>query len=387
MSAWALDPEIAFLNHGSFGACPVEVLAAQRRLQDRMEANPVQFLGVEVTDLMHDARLRAAEFIEADPDGLAFVVNATTGVNTLLRSVPLRAGDEILVTDHGYEACNLAAEHVAARRGATVRFARLPVPAIDAEGLRDAVLDAVTPQTRFAVIDHITSPTSLVLPLSEIVSDLAERGVGTIVDGAHAPGQVAVDVDAVGALGYAANSHKWVCAPKGAGLLAVSDKWTDEVRPLVVSHGAGQGGTGRERFRAMFDWTGTADPTPFLCVPEAIEIVGDMLDGGWPAIRERNHLMALHVRDRLVEAFGIVPTGPAELTGSMVSLTIPDRWRTLSDPDEAASQFFRRLNDEHGVVVGVASRRDSDEIFLRLSAHLYTDEESVERLVSALTTF
>lgn len=242
MSRWALDSGIAFLNHGSFGASPMEVLAEQRRLRDRMEANPVQFLSLELPELMTDARLRSAAFIGADPDGFGFVANATTGVNTLLRSVPLEAGDEILLTDHGYEACNLAAEHIAARRGASVRFARLPVPATDAQELRNAVLDAYTPQTRIAVIDHITSPTSLVLPVRKIVSDLAARGVATIVDGAHAPGQVALDVDAIGAFGYAANWHKWACAPKGAGFLWVSEERRGEVHPLVISHGAGRGG-------------------------------------------------------------------------------------------------------------------------------------------------
>jgi len=222
MSDWGLDPDIAFLNHGSFGASPVEVLAEQRRLRDRMEANPVQFFAFEVTDLLSDARLRAAEFVGADPNGFAFVANATAGINTLLRSFPLEAGDEILVTDHGYEACNLTAEHIAARRGASVRFARLPVPATDAQQLRSAVLEAVTAQTRIAVIDHITSPTSLVLPVEEIVSDLAALGVATIVDGAHAPGQVELEIDAIGALGYSANWHKWVCAPKGAGFLSAS---------------------------------------------------------------------------------------------------------------------------------------------------------------------
>lgn len=387
LSDWGLDPDIAFLNHGSFGASPVKVLAEQRRLRDRMEANPVQFFAFEVTDLLSDARLRAAEFIGADPDGFAFVANATAGINTLLRSFPLEAGDEILVTDHGYEACNLAAELIAARRGASVRFARLPVPATDGQELRTAVLDAVTADTRLAVIDHITSPTSLVLPVEEIVSDLAALGIATIVDGAHAPGQLALDVDAIGALGYSANWHKWTCAPKGGGVLWASREWREYGSPLVISHGAGYGSTGDERFRDMFDWTGTADPTPFLSVPAAIEIVGGMLDGGWPAIRDRNHGVALHMRDRLVEVFGLIPTGPPGLTGSMVSFVLPRRWLGSGDPRDVAREFQRRLNDGFGVVVAAATRRFSDDVFLRVSAHLHTDESTVERLVSALQSF
>ena len=387
MSDWGLDPKIAFLNHGSFGASPVKVLAEQRRLRDRMEANPVQFFAFEVTELLSDARLRAADFVGTAPNGFAFLANATAGVNTLLRSVPLEAGDEILMTDHGYEACNLAAEHIAARRGASVRFARLPVPATDTQELRTSVLDAVTAKTRIAVVDHITSPTSLVLPVEEIVSDLAALDVGTIVDGAHAPGQLALEIDAIGALGYAANWHKWVCAPKGAGFLSASREWRQYGSPLVISHGAGYGGTGDVRFRDMFDWTGTADPTPFLSVPTAIEVVGGMLDGGWPAIRDRNHDVALHMRDRLVEEFGLTPTGSPDLTGSMVSFVLPARWRGSSDPRQAAGEFQRRLNDEFGVVVAAATRRHSDDVFLRVSAHLHTGEDTVERLVSALHSF
>ena len=167
---------------------------------------------------------------------------------------------------------------------------------------------------------------------------------------------------------------------------------TDLVRlaeqgPLVISHGAGYGSTGDERFRDMFDWTGTADPTPFLSVPAAIEIVGGMLDGGWPAIRDRNHGVALHMRDRLVEAFDLIPTGPPDLTGSMVSFVLPRRWLGSGDPRDVAREFQRRLNDGFGVVVAAATRRFSDDVYLRLSAHLHTDESTVERLVSALQSF
>jgi len=387
VTGWALDPDIAFLNHGSYGASPLEVLADQRRLQDRMEANPVQFLFFELPELMTAARLRAASFVGADPDGFAFVSNATTGTNTLLRSVPLEAGDEILVTDHGYEACNLAAEYIAGRRGASVVFARLPVPVSDPAEIRAAILEAVTPRTRVAVIDHITSPTALVLPVAEIVSDLAQHGIGTIVDGAHAPGFLDLDVEAIGALGYTANWHKWTCAPKGAGFLWAAEEWREDVRPLVISHGAGHRGVDGERFRATFDWTGTADPTAYLAVPTAVDVVGEMLDGGWSAIRERNRRLALQMRDHLVKAFDLVATGSAAMTGSMASFVIPQRWRMSGVPGDDASGFIRRLNDDHGVVVGAATRRGTEEIYFRVSAHLHTGEDAVERLITALKSF
>jgi isopenicillin-N epimerase len=386
LNDWALDPELVFLNHGSFGAVPTAVLDYQRALVDHMESNPVRFIYLHLPELLAAARERAAAFVGADPDDFAFVPNATTGTNALLRSAPIEAGDEILVTDHGYEACTLAAEHIASRRGATVGFARIPVPVEGPDQVRQAILDAVTPRTRWAVIDHITSPTALVLPVGEIVRDLADRGVRTIVDGAHAPGQVALDVSDIGAAAYTGNWHKWTSAPKGSGFVWVSPDWREEVRPLVISHGAGHRGSDGERFRATFDWTGTGDFTPYLSVPTALDVVGGMFPGGWPAIGARNHDVVIGMRDRLVEAFDLEAAGPESMTGSMVSMRVLDRWRRSPDPAQAAREFLRVLDLEHGVTVGVATRRNTDDVLFRISAHLHTEVDAVERLIGALRT-
>lgn len=387
VSDWLLDPEICFLNHGSFGAVPRAVMDHQRALMERVEADPVRFVSLDLQELLAAARVEAARFVGADPDGFAFVTNATTGTNTLLRSAPIRPGDEILVTDHGYEACNLAAEHVAARRGATVGYARIPVPVTDGKQVREAILAAVGPATRWAVIDHITSPTGLVFPVREIVSDLAERGVRTIVDGAHAPGQVDLDIDSVGAAAYTGNWHKWTCAPKGAGFLWVAPDWREDVRPLVISHGAGHRGVDGDRFRATFDWVGTADATPYLTVPFAIDAVAAMLDGGWPAIIERNRTVVGRMRDRIVDAVGLETVGPDEMVGSMVAFRTPTAWHGSLEPSDAARRLLQRLEDDHGVVVGVATRRGTGDVFLRISAHLHTEVDDVERLIDAVRTF
>jgi isopenicillin-N epimerase len=378
---WLLDPNVAFLNHGSFGACPRSVLDHQQALRDRMEQDPVTFFAIDHDRLLAEAITASAAFVGADPDGFAFVPNATTGVNALLRSLPLAAGDEVLLTDHEYEACALTLEEVAAERGATVRTVRIPPPVEGTPAITEAVLDAVTPSTRYALVDHVTSATALVFPIEDIVAGLEERGVATIVDGAHAPGMVPLDIRALGCAAYAGNWHKWVCAPKGAGFLWVADEWRDRVRPLVVSHGAGHPREGQTPFRARFDWTGTDDPTAFLTVPYAIETVGGMLPGGWPEVRERNRRVILGMRRRVVDQSGLQPSGPEEMIGSMAAFAIG---APAPDPFDRAKPLQKRFAQEYGVIVGVSATRSTPRLQVRVSAHLHTDESAVEPFLAAL---
>jgi isopenicillin-N epimerase len=377
---WDLDPATTFLNHGSFGATPRAVLAHQQALRRRMEANPVRFFAVDRDGLVADAVTRSAAFVGADPDGYAFVPNATTGVNTVLRDAPLEAGDEILVIDHEYEACILAAEHVARRRGASVVVAPLPSVVDGPDAVVAAFLGAVTPRTRVAIVDHVTSATALVLPVARIVAELSARGIATIVDGAHAPGMVDLDVSSLGAAAYVGNWHKWVCAPKGAGFVWVGEAWRDRVRPLVTSHGAGE--VDGDPFRATFDWTGTADPTALLSVPVAIDVVGTMLDGGWPAIRRRNREVCLAMRRRIVEEIGLRATGPETMVGAMASFVVPPQWLEGRPADAAHGLIVRLL--EEGITVGSSARRGSSDVFIRVSAHLHTDVDDVGRLIEVL---
>lgn len=377
--AWALDRRVVFLNHGSFGACPRTVIEHQQALQRRMEADPVRFMTELRHGLLDDARRRAAAFVGADPSGFVFVPNATTGINAMLRSAGLGPGDEILVTDHGYEACRLAAELEAARVGARVTVARIPVPVAGPAEVIEAIEGRVTAATRLAIVDHVSSPTALIFPIGEIVQRLSGRGVAVIVDGAHAPGMVEVAVDRLGAAAYAGNWHKWVCAPKGAGFLWVAPEWRDRVHPVVISHGVA---AATDRFHAMFDWTGTGDPTPWLTVPFAIDAVGSMLPGGWPAVRSRNRALAVAFREQIASDPGWLPTGPPEMTGSMTAHLGPPAW---SSPDarSRAEEIVRRLMDR-GVTVAVPWRRDEEGLLLRISAHLHTDPGDVEGLVAAL---
>src|SRR3990167_1371429 len=281
---WPLERGVIFLNHGSFGACPAEVLRQQAALRDEMEAEPVRFLSRELDDRLAGARQALAAFVGADADDLAFVANATGGVNAVLRSLRFSPGDELLTTDHAYNACRNALDFAASRAGARVLVAMIPFPLAAPEEVVEAVLAHVTPRTRLALLDHITSPTGLVLPIERLVAALAGRGVEVLVDGAHAPGMVPLDLGVLGAAYYSGNCHKWLCAPKGSAFLWVRRDRQPDIRPLTISHGASATRPGRSRFRLEFDWTGTDDPTAWLTVPRAIEYLGSLLPGGWPEL-------------------------------------------------------------------------------------------------------
>jgi isopenicillin-N epimerase len=384
---WTLDPRIDFLNHGSFGACPRTVLEAQAELRARMERQPVQFLARELEGLLDDARATLARFIGADPDDLAFVPNATTGVNTVVRSLELRPGDELLTTDHAYNACRNALRWQE-RHGAKVVVAAVPWPIADPSQLTEAVLGAVTPRTRLALLDHVTSPTGLVFPVEEIVGRLNERGIDAIIDGAHAPGMVPLNVRAIGAAYFTGNCHKWLCAPKGAAFLHVRRDRQDRVRPLVISHGANAPRTDRSRFRLEFDWMGTDDPTPFLCIPHALRFLGKLLPGGWLELMERNHALAVRGRELLCDALRVSEPAPERMLGSLASVPLPD---ASGDPPPTRGVVLWHplqgaLLEKHRIEVPVMPFPSWPGQLVRISAQAYNSEEQFARLGAALRT-
>jgi isopenicillin-N epimerase len=381
---WPLDPAVSFLNHGSYGACPTEILRHQSALRAEMEAEPVRFLGRELEGRLDAARAALAAFVGADPDDLAFVANATGGVNAVLRSLRLEAGDELLTTDHAYAACRNTLDYVAERTGARVVVATVPFPVSTPQAVVDVVLAGVTPRTRLALVDHVTSPTGLVLPLERIVAALSARGVDTLVDGAHAPGMIPLDLDRLGAAYYSANCHKWLCTPKGSAFLWVRRDRQADVHPLTISHGAKGERAGRSRFRLEFDWTGTQDPTAWLVVPAAIEYLGGLVAGGWPALMARNRALALEARRRLCAAAGTPPACPDEMIGSLASVILPDgvaggpAGRGVPEPLQA------RLFEAHRIEVPIMRWPAPPRRLLRISAQLYNRPEQFVRLADAL---
>jgi isopenicillin-N epimerase len=380
---WDLDPEVVFLNHGSFGACPRAVLQHQHELRRRMEQEPVLFLHRELERRLDEARAEIARFVGCDADDLAFVPNATTGVNTVLRSLTFAAGDELLVTDHEYNACRNVLDFVAARSGARVVTAAIPMPLADAQQVVDAVLARVTDRTKLLLIDHVTSPTGLVMPVAAIVHALRERGVDTLVDGAHAPGMVPLELDRLGAAYYTGNCHKWLCTPKGSALLHVRRERQAHVRPLVISHGANSPRTDRSRFRLEFDFTGTADVTPFLCVPAALRFLGSLLPGGVPALQAHNHELALAGRELLCAALGTKPPAPAAMLGSLAAVVLPPSAAELVPP-HGLDPLQVRLFEQHRIEVPVMRWPSPPLRLLRISPQIYNSREQYEYLARTL---
>jgi len=381
---WALDPEIVFLNHGSFGACPTQVLQAQDELRARLEAEPVRFMVRELEPRLDEARASLASFLDANPEELAFVPNATAGVNTVLRSLHFAPGDELLTTNHEYNASRNALDWVAGRLGAKVVVARLPWPVPTPKAVVEAVLEQVTPRTRLLLIDHISSQTALVLPIQELVRTLRERGVETLVDGAHGPGQVPLSLRELGAGYYTGNCHKWLCAPKSVAFLHVRQDLQAGLKPLSVSHGHNSPRRDRSRFRLDFDWTGTHDPTPALCVPLALQVMGAMLPGGWPALMADNRAKALAARRMLCERLGVAPHCPEEMVGAMVTVSLPEGYPVDPPPPHYLDPLQDRLFHDWKIEVPVIAWPKPPQRHLRVSAQLYNTHSEYQRLTEAL---
>ncbi len=381
---WTLDPAVTFLNHGSFGACPRPVLEAQQRLRERLERQPVQFLVRDLEALLDDARRALAAFLGAEPEGLVFVPNATTAVNAVLRSLALAPGDQLLVTEHAYNACRNALDFVAAAARAEVVVVPVPFPLASADAVVEAVLARATPRTRLALLDHVTSPTGLVLPIERLVRELAARGVDTLVDGAHAPGMLPLDLGALGAAYYAGNCHKWLCAPKGAGFLHVQRDRRDGVRPVVISHGANSPRTDRSRLLLEFDWTGSHDPTAYLCVPEALRFLGGLLPGGWPALMARNRALALEARHILCSALGAEAPAPEDMVGALAAVPLPDGSAAPGRSPLYVDPLQDVLLERYGIEVPIVPWPAPPKRLVRVSCQAYNAREDYERLAAAL---
>ncbi len=382
---WVLDPSVTFLNHGSFGSCPRAVLECQDGWRARLERQPVRFLVLELEELLDEARASLAQFVGSEANDLVFVPNATAGVNSVLRSLRFQPGDELLVTNQEYNACRNALDFVAANSAARVVEVPIPFPFHSADQIMGAVMESVTDRTRLALLDHVTSQTGAVMPIERLVRELSGRGIETLVDGAHAPGMVPLNVGQIGATYYTGNCHKWLCAPKGAAFLFVQRERQPQIRPLSISHGANSPRTDRSRFQIEFGWTGTHDPSAWLCVPTAITYLGSLLPGGWPEIMRRNRDLALAARRLLCDALQIEAPCPEEFIGSLASMPLPDS----TDPAPPPSPLYMdalqdRFRLQYGIEVPIVPWPAYPQRLLRISAQLYNSLPQYDRLAGAL---
>ena len=358
---YLLDPEIAFLNHGSFGACPRPVFERYQAWQRELEREPVDFLARRLDDLLSGARATLASYLGCAAADLAFVQNATTGINLAARSLDLRPGDEVLATDLEYGACDLAWDWVCRRAGARYVRAPIPLPLRDAGRLVDALFDAATERTRSVFVSHVTSATGLLLPVADILARARTLGLVTIVDGAHAPSQLPLDLDRLGADYYTGNLHKWLGAAKGAGFLHVRPEHQDRVDAAIVSWGYVDSATFQERIERQ----GTRDPAAWLTVPDAI---GFQAARHWDDVRERSRRLTLEARRDLCDLLGTEPLGPDAMVAQMAAVRLP----------RPADGLSERLFARHRVEIPV-----EDEL-LRLSVAGYTTREEIDRLLAAL---
>lgn len=380
---WMLDPAITYLNHGSFGATPLAILAKQDEYRSQMEREPVRFFVRELEAMLDAARRELAAFIRADAEGLAFVPNATAGVNAVLRSLDLDKHEELLVTNHEYNACRNILDFVAETSGAKVVVVDIPFPITGPDAVVDAVLARVTDRTRLFLIDHITSQTAVIMPVERLVAEMNRRGIDTLVDGAHAPGMIPLDLQSLGAAFYTGNLHKWVCAPKGSAFLHVRANRRYGIRPVSISHGANSPRTDRTRFLIEFDWTGTFDPSAILAVPDSIRFIGSLVPGGWPEVMRRNRELALRGRDILARSLGVAPPVPDSMLGSMAALPLPDGTATTA-PALYGDPLQDALLEEDHIEVPVVPWPHPPKRLIRISAQLYNEEGDYERLARAL---
>jgi isopenicillin-N epimerase len=378
---WPLDPAVTYLNHGTVGVAPRRVLAAQQVIRDEMERGPSQFLLRQVSGLTgvptgRPSRLReaagaVASFVGARRDDLVFVDNATTGANAVLRSFPLAPGDEILVTDHNYGATARVAAFAAREKQAVVRTVRVPYPAFDRQALVDAVAAAITPRTRIAVLDHITSESALIFPLVELAAVCRSRDVRMLVDGAHAPGVLPLDIPSLGVDWYTANLHKWACAPRGCGFLWADPSRQADLHPPVISWGLDLG------FTAEFDWVGTRDPSPWLAAPEGLAFLRDL---GWDAVRRHNHELAWHAARDLTRRWDTPLEIDEASVGFMATLPLP---AALGHTAEDAARLRDALLFEDRIEIQLHAGHG--RLWVRVSAQVYNDHDDIEKLGAAVS--
>lgn len=363
LAEFGLSPELLHVNHGSYGATPHSVVEHQRQVQDQMRANPSGFFRAVYPGQVRSAAGQVADFLGGDPEDWVFVENATNAANAVLSSLTFGVGDEILTTDQAYGAVRKTIQYWCARTGARMVEARIDLPVGGPDEIAEAVLGAVTEQTRIAVLDHITSTAGILFPIQTICAKLRARGIMTFVDGAHVPGNIKVDVPALGADFFGGNAHKWLCAPPGAGLFWCRRDHQDGIRPAVISHGHGIG------FSKAFDWQGTRDPSAWLSVPSAI---GFHLSEGGEMLRQRNRDVAYDAARVLAEEFGTEIAASRDMQTSMATVRLPVDAR-LGFDDRESLQIDLQATDN--VVVSVNSI--SGGLWLRLSAAIYTDAEDL----------
>jgi isopenicillin-N epimerase len=372
-----LDPSVTFLNHGSFGACPVEVFEVYQHWQRELERQPVDFFIRRSESLLRDARETLAAYLGAPADCIAYVDNATFGVNTVARSLPLAAGDEVLTTDHEYGACEFALMQVCEERGARYIRQPIPLPLPSPAEFLERFWQAVTPRTRVIFLSHITSPTGLIFPIEPIIRRAREHGILTLIDGAHAPGQIPLDLTALGADFYTGNCHKWLCAPKGAAFLYARPEHHALLHGLVIGWAYLPERTGSEPREPLFvrrhQNLGTRDLAAFLAVPAAIAF---QQAHDWDQVRARCRALARETTERICALSGLTPIAGADQHRQLSAIPLPD-----CDPQA----LYRYLWQDNRIEIPITAQ--ANRHYARISIQGYNTPADASALIDALSVY
>ena len=377
---WILDPETVFLNHGSFGACPLPILNKQQAYREQFEKQPVAFVVRELDPLISLAKESLAAFIIANREDLALVPNVTHGVNAVLKSLPFSPGDEVVITNHIYGACRVALNYQAKKIGLVIREVNVPFPGYSDEEFLHLILAAISPKTKLVFVDHITSPTGIRFPVETLVFELNTRNIDCFIDGAHAPGAIPLDLNTLNAAYYTGNCHKWMCAPKGVGFLHVRKDKQDLVHPLAHSHFSGPD----RSFEDRFHWSGTADPTAALCLPEVIDLMGKLLTGGWPALMESNHQKIVEARHLICDAFNIPLPCPDDSITTLAAIPFGLSQGTFQAGYNEINELQERLYNQFHIEVPVFTWPDTNRRIIRPAAQLYNSLDQYLFLIESL---
>lgn len=362
---YLIRDDVVFFNHGSFGACPKVVFQKYQEWQLELERQPIEFLGRRREGLLREATESIAEFLNASADELIFVTNATLGINVVAKSLKLNAGDQILTTDHEYGAVDKTMKFVADKTGAEIVRSHVELPYTTDEAFVEGFFEKATDRTKVIYISHITSPSALIFPVEAICQRARELGIFTIIDGAHVPGQIPLDLTAVGADAYSGNFHKWLSAPKGSAFLHVRSEHHAMIDPLVISHGWYEGAS----FVEQNEWQGTRDIAPFLTVPTAIQF---QKDHDWTTVRKNCHELAVSLQMRLCDEYGLDPISQNQFS-QMVTIPMP-----AGDAREISAQLYEQFKIElPGTVV-------EDRPHIRVSFQAYNTAEEAQFLIESL---
>lgn len=379
---WSLNPEILFLNHGSFGACPKAILQKQQEYSERFETEPVHFVLRELDGLLLKSKEALATFIGANAANLALVHNVTTAVNTVFKSYSWKEGDEVVITNHIYGACRIALHYVAERYKLRIHEVNIPFPLASSAEVTERICLAVSDKTRMLFIDHITSPTALRFPVEDLLKTLQNKPVDIFIDGAHAPGAIDLDLESLNVAFYTGNCHKWMCAPKGVGFLYVRPDKQDDIHPLSHSHFSGPG----RSFSDRFHWGGTLDPTAMLCLQDVVGFIENTIDGGWNGMRNHNKNLALEARKIICETLKIPLPCPDDMITTMAAIPIGESKGNYKPGYNEIDELQQRLFENHRIEVPVYTWPDKRTRIVRPSGQIYNEREHYVKLAEILKT-